>query len=220
MIEIDELIRSKRKTLSVSVNALGKVTVRAPLRATQKEIERFLTTHEQWIAKKKSTAKESGVRLPQNGIVGYKLLLLGNEYELCLHAQTRVVVDGENKRLYLPEKNTEKHLIRWLKDNALRICKQAVEKQSARMGVSPVSVSVTSARSFWGICTEKNELRFSYRLLYVPKAVFEYVIVHELAHIQYKNHSRAFWDEVAKFEPNWKEKRAYLKTHALLMRVF
>ena len=206
--------------MSVSVNALGKVTVRAPLRATQKDIERFVATHEQWIEKKKSTAKESGVRLPQNGLVGYKLLLFGNEYELHLHAQARVVVDEGNKRLYLPETNAEKRLICWLKDNALRICKQAVEQWAKRMGGCPASVSVTSARSFWGICTAKNELRFSYRLLYVPKAVFEYVIVHELAHIRYKNHSRAFWNEVAKFQPNWKEKRAYLKAHALLMRVF
>ena len=220
MIEIDELVRSKRKTLSVSVNSLGKVTVRAPMRATQEQIERFVATHAQWIEKKKSVAKASGVQLPENGLAGYKLLLLGDSYELRLYAQTRVALDGENKILYLPEKNAEKRLIAWLKDNALRICTQAVEKQAERMGVCPASVSVTSARSFWGICTAKNELRFSYRLLYVPKEVFEYVIVHELAHIRYKNHSRSFWNEVAKYQPNWKEKRAYLKAHALLMRVF
>jgi predicted metal-dependent hydrolase len=88
------------------------------------------------------------------------------------------------------------------------------------MGVTYSSLSITSARSFWRICTAKNELRFSYRLLYVPKEVLEYVIVHELSHIRHKDHSRAFWDEVERYIPDWKEKRAYLKSHALLMRVF
>ena len=219
MVEIDELVRSKRKTLFVSVNALGKVTVRAPMRVSESDIAAFIRTHEQWIEKKKQAALRSGVTLP-TGLEGYQMTLLGEPYELRLYPQNRVALDRENKRLFLPEKNAEKRLVVWLKNNALRICTQEAEARAREMGVTYSSLSITSARSFWGICTAKNELRFSYRLLYVPKPVLEYVIVHELSHIRHKDHSRAFWDEVAKYVPDWKAKRAYLKSHALLMRVF
>lgn len=219
MIEIDKLVRSKRKTLSVSVNALGEVTVRAPMRVSEKDIAAFLQTHEKWIEKKKDAALHSGVALPTE-LDGYRLTLLGEPYELRLYPQNRVALDRENQRLFLPEKNAEKRLVTWLKNNALRICTQRAEERAREMGVTYSSLSITSARSFWGICTAKNELRFSYRLLYVPKEVLEYVIVHELSHIRHKDHSRAFWDEVERYIPDWKEKRAYLKSHALLMRVF
>lgn len=219
MIEIDKLVRSKRKTLSVSVNALGEVTVRAPMRVSEKDIAAFLQTHEKWIEKKKEAALRSGVALPTE-LDGYRLTLLGEKYELHLYPQNRVALDRDNKRLFLPEKNAEKRLVAWLKNNALRICTQHAEERAREMGVTYSSLSITSARSFWGICTAKDELRFSYRLLYVPKEVLEYVIVHELSHIRHKDHSRAFWDEVERYIPDWKEKRAYLKSHALLMRVF
>jgi predicted metal-dependent hydrolase len=50
--------------------------------------------------------------------------------------------------------------------------------------------------------------------------VIEYVIVHELAHIRHKNHSKYFWAEVAKYVPDWKEKRSWLKAHAYLTEIF
>jgi predicted metal-dependent hydrolase len=88
------------------------------------------------------------------------------------------------------------------------------------MGVSYQSVSVTSARSRWGSCSGKNAIRYSFRLLYAPKEVIEYVTVHELAHTKHKNHSKAFWAEVATYVPDWKSKRNWLKTHGWLMEIF
>lgn len=220
MVTIDEIVKSKRKTLAVTVNALGKVTVRAPLRASQKEIENFVKKHEDWILRKKENALASCICLPTQRFNGYKLLLLGKYYEIVLYQQERVALDHENCKLYLPEKNAEQRLVGWIKENALRILIKSVEEISARMGVKANSVSITGAKSFWGICTAKNDLRFCYRILYAPRDVLEYVVVHELAHIKHKNHSPLFWGEVAKYIPNWKEKRRWLKERVLLIQIF
>lgn len=217
---IDELIRSKRKTLAVVVNGQGKVIVRAPLTASQKSIEDFVKKHEGWIAKKKSVALACKVQLPTDNLHGYNVLLLGKYYQTVVYSQDRVALDIQNNRLYIPEKNAQKRLTLWIKENALRIVKQSVEEQSLRMGVTANSISITGAKSFWGICTGKNDLRFCYRVLYAPKDVLEYVVVHELAHIKHKNHSIAFWREVEQYIPNWKEKRRWLKQHSALMQVF
>ena len=219
VVQIDKLVRSRRKTLSVSVNAVGEVTLRVPLRATDGQIQRFVQEHEAWILRTKQRKLGTGIALPSEDLNGYTLLILGQTYTLCVYEDTRVALDTENKRLYLPKKNTKARFIGWLKENALRICTQVVERKSVEMGVKVASVSITSARSFWGLCTRDNALRFSYRLLYAPKEVIEYVVVHELAHVTYKNHSSAFWREVEKYLPNWKEKRKWLKDRSILMRV-
>ena len=220
MVQIDKLIRSGRKTLSVSVNVLGEVTLRVPMRTTEKQIQRFLCEHEAWILRTKQRKLSSGIAIPPEDLHGYALLLLGKTYTLCLYDGVTVKSDEEHSRLFLPKLHARERLIGWLKENAERICKRAVERKAQEMGVQPLSVAVSSARSFWGICTAKNALRFSYRLLYAPKEVLEYVVVHELAHVKYKNHSRQFWQEVERYSPDWKQHRKWLKDRAILMQIF
>ena len=80
-------------------------------------------------------------------------------------------------------------------------------------------VTVTSARGRWGSCSYDNAIHYSFRLLFAPKAVVEYVVVHELTHVRHKNHSKSFWTAVERFVPDWKEKRKWLHTHNALMQV-
>ena len=88
------------------------------------------------------------------------------------------------------------------------------------MGVSYQSVALSSAKTRWGTCSGENKIRLTYRLLYAPKEVMEYVIVHELAHTRYKNHGKGFWAFVQEFVPDYKQKRKWLKERGALMEVF
>lgn len=88
------------------------------------------------------------------------------------------------------------------------------------MGTQYKYARVNSARGRWGSCSGENGIHYSFRLLYAPKDVVEYVVVHELAHTKYKNHSKTFWAEVAAYVPDWKVRRAWLKAHGALMEVF
>ncbi|MDE7243905.1 MAG: M48 family metallopeptidase [Oscillospiraceae bacterium] len=82
---------------------------------------------------------------------------------------------------------------------------------SAVMGLYPTGVTVTGARKRFGSCSGKNRICFSWRLMQYPEEAIDYVVVHELAHIRHKDHSKAFYDCVAEVLPDWRERRALLK---------
>ena len=220
MIQPDEIIRSRRKTLSITVDSFGRLIVRAPLRCSEARIFSFIREKETWILRKISERKGAGIQLPPENLNGYKMLVLGNECTLQVVSSQKVGYDSENNIIYLPEKNPRERLIKWLKDNAKRIFALVTEQMAERMGTRYKSITITSARSRWGSCSGENALRYSFRLLYAPKEVIEYVVVHELAHTIQHNHSKLFWAEVAKYVPDWKVKRGWLKQHSALMEIF
>lgn len=220
MIQPDKIIRSNRKTLAVCISPFGEVTVRAPKTCDTARIFAFLEAKEKWILRQKAKTAGAGMRLPPENLHGFTFLLLGRDCRILLHGGRDIRFDRDTGSLYLPERNARARLQKWLKENALRIFTEATENAAKRMGVSYKSVRVTSAKTRWGSCSGENAVRYSFRLLYAPKEVIEYVVVHELAHTKQKNHSPKFWREVEKFDPAWRQKRAWLKTHAYLMEIF
>ena len=86
-----------------------------------------------------------------------------------------------------------------------KILSQKVQEHSIRMNLFPTSISYRKNKRTWGSCNYKNGLNFNILLMKFPLEVMEYVIVHELAHIKHKNHSKDFWNLVAVFCPNYKE---------------
>lgn len=220
MVYPDEIIRSDRKTLAISIDPFGRLIVRAPKRCGEERIFAFIKEKESWILRKKAEMTGAGVDLPKENLHGYKLSLLGEKYEILLTDEGRISLNTDTKRLCLPQKNAKERLVKWCKENAKRILTATTEKYAEKMGVSYQSVTITSARSRWGCCTHDNKIRYSYRLIFTPKEVVEYVTVHELAHILHKNHSAAFWREVERHMPDWKQKRKWLRQNSALMEIF
>ena len=79
------------------------------------------------------------------------------------------------------------------------------------VGVTYRSITIRCQRSRWGSCNRQGDLNFNCLLMLVPKDVLDYVVVHELCHRKQMNHSAAFWAEVEKIVPNWKEHRKWLR---------
>ena len=113
----DKVVRTSRRTVSVSVDNLGRVIVRAPLRYANEKIAQFLAEKESWILKHKQRIMGAGIRLPSETLNGYSLLLLGEAHTVELIDGGRIRLDGERKRIYLPRENAEEKLRRWLKEN-------------------------------------------------------------------------------------------------------
>ena len=86
-----------------------------------------------------------------------------------------------------------------------------IENYAKRMGVQPTGLTVTSARTRFGSCSGKNRLSFSWRLMAYPEAAVDYVVVHELAHIRYKDHSRAFYGFIESVLPDYRDRIRVLK---------
>ncbi len=78
-------------------------------------------------------------------------------------------------------------------------------------------ISIRRSKSVWGSISNNRDLTLNFSLLYVPKEMLEYVIVHELSHIRNRGHDRRFWESVGKVIPDYKERRAWLREHSSLM---
>ena len=98
-----------------------------------------------------------------------------------------------------------KNLDLFYKKEIQKILPIRVEEFSKKMQLFPTSISFRKNKRTWGSCNFKNGLNFNILLMKFPIEVMDYVIVHELAHIKHKNHSKNFWDLVAVYCPNYKE---------------
>ena len=220
MIKPDEIIRSNRKTLAIAIDPFGRLIVRAPKTCSLERIFHFISQKEQWILQKQAQMAGAGMRLPPENLNGYVFMLLGKECKIILTDNRNVLFDEKSYTLYLPTKNAKQRLIKWLKENGKRIFTIVTERKAQEMGVKIQSVELSSAKGKWGSCSYDNKIRYAYRLIYAPREIIEYVVVHELSHVRHKNHSKAFWTEVAKYTPDWKAKRQWLKTHGYLLELF
>lgn len=76
-------------------------------------------------------------------------------------------------------------------------------------------ITVRNQKTRWGSCSSKGNLNFNYRLYYMPEELMDYVIIHELCHRKYMNHSKEFWDEVSRYCPDYAAKRRKLKEYSI-----
>lgn len=98
-----------------------------------------------------------------------------------------------------------------LRKQAKTVLPQKLAYYANLMGVTPTRLTVTGAKTRFGSCSAKNAIAFSFFLMQYPEEAVDYVVVHELAHIRHHDHSPAFWAEVEKWMPDYKERRAMLK---------
>lgn len=98
-----------------------------------------------------------------------------------------------------------------LRNQAKEYLPQRVAYYAPLMGVAPTAVKITSARTRYGSCSGKNSINFSLFLMEKSPRAIDYVVVHELAHIKQHNHSPAFYKEIEKILPDYKERIKELK---------
>jgi predicted metal-dependent hydrolase len=81
------------------------------------------------------------------------------------------------------------------------------------MGISYQRIAIRGQKTRWGSCSRKKNLSFNWKLIMAPGSVVEYVIIHELLHLKEMNHSKRFWELVARYCPGWRENKKWLKQH-------
>lgn len=101
----------------------------------------------------------------------------------------------------------------WMKIQ-LKIGKR-VRHYCETMGVTVGYVTVKNQKTRWGSCSAKGNVNFNYQLAFLPEELLDYVVIHELAHRRHMDHSMAFWAEVEKYCPDYRERRERLKEYSL-----
>lgn len=108
------------------------------------------------------------------------------------------------------EKLTREKVIA-LAEEALKVIPARVEYFARIIGVTYGKITIRNQKTRWGSCSSKGNLNFNCLLMLAPPEVLDYVVVHELCHRKQMNHSKAFWSEVEKVLPDYKEARKWLK---------
>jgi predicted metal-dependent hydrolase len=217
MLKIDRLIRSKRKTLSLEILADGSLQVRAPQHLSRAQIEAAVAQKEAWVRAKQETARRLPRAPVQPGIqAGDTFYYLGQPYCLTVVEQQAapLIVDGRFSLRRSDLGQAAELLRRWYMHQAQALILPRVVRLAAQHSLSYRRASITRANTRWGSCGAHGSLNFSYRLVMTPPAVIDYVIVHELAHLQVRNHSRAFWQVVQSLLPGYRDQVAWLKQNS------
>jgi len=201
------LIRARRRSIGMEVHLEG-LTVRAPRWVTLRDIECALVERAQWIVR--SLAEWASRRrdmMPREWKSGAPIVYRGEQLTLAVHTARRASIAADLFHLTVrhPRADDEREVAEcvgdWLKDQAWTLVASRVADYVRRVTAHPASVRLSNARSEWGSCNAKGEIRLNWRLVQLPPPLAEYVVAHEVAHIVELNHSARFWAVVEALLP-------------------
>ncbi len=109
----------------------------------------------------------------------------------------------------------ERHAYLVHRQTALELVRKRLEYYNNIYSFAFNKIRIKSQRTCWGSCSRRKNLNFNYKLLFLPQKIADYIIVHELCHLEEMNHSKNFWDLVAKSIPNYLNVRKELRRHSL-----
>ena len=201
----------RRRTIGLTVTATGQVIISAPRGSSPDVLRQALKKHRAWIERKVAARKESWSRL-QEGAVYF----LGQTYRLALDpAATGPVALGpaEMRVRAATPAVAWGLLLDWYYQEAERLIKERVEYYAGAMGLKVRRVELRQWRRRWGECRPLEDLRFNWRLILVPPAVLDYVVVHELTHLQEPGHTPRFWQGVERVLPDYRQRRSWLNRY-------
>jgi len=209
-----QLIKKSKKTLSLKISENGLV-VSAPLFMSEKKINQLVISKIKWIKKKLELIEPQKNKLFIKNRASFDLL--GKEIKITLLDGNNKIewVDENNLKIFFKDQDDQKKLktffIKWLKEIALDYFSQRAYEISKLYAIPSNSILLSNAKSRWGTCNSKTEVRINWRLIQADPYVMDYVICHEFAHLTHMNHSRNFWNLVEKLCPNYKLAENYLK---------
>lgn len=217
-----QLIRSKRKTLSLQITATGDLQVRAPMSCNLQKIEQFIEEKQQWIEKhqqkmrtKISEKVSEQASEKMHYFDGERFLYLGDLYPLQLSEQnTGLKFDGKN--FYLnAQADGRASFLAFYRASFHKIALPRLDyyAKTHRLPFNRMrnQVRIKAQKTRWGSCSGANNINLNYLLMMAPMWVIDYVIVHELAHTLEKNHAPSFWQLVENILPEYRTSERWLK---------
>lgn len=208
-IHLKRSARARRFSLRVS-RLDGRVTLSMPARAREGEAMAFLRGHEDWLRQTLQAMPDAARQLVGIGSV---VPVEGRELQVAPGTGRGVRVEGDSLMVPGDPATTGARVAAWLKVLARDRLARASTHYAGLVGRSYASLALRDTRSRWGSCSPDGRLMYSWRLIMAPPAVLDYVAAHEVAHLVELNHSAAYWKVVTGICPDWKDHRAWLKTH-------
>ncbi len=218
-----EIRRSeRRKTAAVEVYPAGRVVLTVPVDFPEIRIKELLVRKQRWIAEKlREVSDIPAPRVKREFVSGESFPLLGKEYRLkVIHSNSaQVVLKDERLVVSVPvgldssesAEVVKVQLTAWYQEQAFKKFRERVAYFKRKLHVEPSKISIRHYQSRWGTCKPGGELVFNWNLIMAPQFVFDYVVVHELCHLEIPDHSPAFWKLIATVLPKYENGKLWLR---------
>lgn len=211
-----QMERRKRRTIGLKITHEGLI-IHAPMRVTMRYLEGLIIEKSAWI-QKKLQALEAQQPVTFDWQNGETLLYLGQPISLNLQHNMRskkVVLQDGQLMVALPKPDNTafvaKKVVDWYAKAALADFDQRITLFAKKLGVPKPNLYLSNAKTRWGSCNSRKEVRLNWRLLQAPPHIINYVVCHELSHLKQMNHSGKFWKIVESLCPEYKQAEKDLK---------
>ena len=213
--------RSRKRKKTIEIRLDHGVLVAAPLRTAPERIRQVVLQRAGWIVRK--SAEEVLHPRRKEFVCGESLSYLGREAPVFVECTRgrRVAVgfedwgfriavptglEGEERRSAI-----ERAVVSWYRARAGEHLADCVERWSKVASLTPEEILVRDQRRRWGSCSTDGTIRFNWRIVMAPPELMDYLVLHELVHLRIRNHSPAFWSEMARLMPDCKARRSNLR---------
>jgi hypothetical protein len=202
------------------------VEVVVPRHFPLRNVEPFVREKRPWIERtlrrmRESEAEFAPARPRDGGVVPY----LGERLALTVRSEPRrtrahVSRRGYELRVRLgPENDLREALEAWYRRQARLEVAPRLDEAVARAGRSYTTLQIRGQRTRWASCSTSGAMSFNWRLLLAPAEILDYVVEHEVAHLDVQNHSSRFWRLLASRSPEWRAHEAWLRRHGHALRL-
>lgn len=214
------LIRSDRKTADIVIERSGEVIVRAPLEIDDETVREAVADRALWVHRSLAEWEDlNSSRRLRPLVQGQGFAYLGRSYRLKFVSESEVPLQLKNGRWELSEafvaREGESAARKAFRDlyiaKGVRFIRERVQRLAPLVGVEPGDVSVKELGYHWASCGAGGALNFHWKTLMAPQTVIDYIVVHELCHLRHRDHSDAFWNEVDKVLPRYRERKDWLR---------
>ena len=225
--------KARRKSLSIYLAPQKPILVRTGLLTPKKYIYEFLLSKKDWILKNIEKFKELDLKFPQRRLLekeifpflGHDLLLkvsiTPNKKLFMSRTETHIILHipmNEWSALSRSQDYSEHHEIlrQFYKRESIAHLTERVRHLAKQMNLMPSKLSFREPKGRWGSCSSRGSINLNWRLILFSSDVVDYVIIHELSHLEHLNHSKAFWSLVEKFCPEFEICEKELKQNHML----
>lgn len=221
-IEYELLPGSPRKTTDIVIERNGQVTVRPPAGYTPEQVDAVVEEKRMWIYRNLAEWKDlNASAVVREWVNGETFLYLGRAYRLSLVSGQDRELKLKDGRFCLDRQVIEKGGVpaarqafeSYFGDKGLQRLSERVAYFAPKVGVTIEGVKVKGMGYRWASCGKNGVLNFHWKCMMAPPRIIDYIVVHELCHLHHRNHSDAYWNEVDKVMPDYRERKKWLRTH-------
>ena len=214
------LHRADRKRLRVVVSPELVVDVYAPRNTDDEKIRLAVQKKASWIARTLDKLESyHPLPIPKRYISGETLVYLGRQYRLKIVKNSKKSAKLMGRFLWVWVENNndtpsvKKAVDQWYRKRAREVLGRYLEKcytVASRHGVPEPLLVIRTMQRRWGSCSNKGRITLNVNLIKVPVHCIEYVIMHELCHLKYNNHSKTFYSLLTRCQPDWRRRKEML----------